>query len=490
MAPPRRVPRPAMIRRTLANLRADRQPLMTRQSYRHELITSGMMPLSIAMVEAGVVGVIAKRVFDVGDLLLAVFTAAPMFSMLTSMVWAKLARGRPKVQAITRLQIALLVIIAAIAVLPVSVTGGYLLAALFVAARCLMAGVITVRSAVWRANYPRRVRGQITANLSVVATMVLVATSLIAAVLLDTNTHSFRAIYPAAALLASVGVIAYSRIRVRRERDMLAFENRPTARPTPHGDDGPIYEYDANDSGGFWQVLKRDATFRSYMTWQFMLGGANMMVEAPVIKIAAESSEQIEPIRLGDAATMSVGFIIAIGLTQAIPITLAMMTVGRWGRLLDRVHIARFRAQQGWMFVVAHLCAALAAWLITDGQLMWGLIALAGGRVLQGVARGGGMIAWNLGHNDFASRRMVAVYMGIHMTLTGVRGAVFPFLGMALYAGLPPFTVPLVGWNVPGFDGLGFHAFVIAAALGTCGTLGFYTLSRRVVGADELYRND
>ena len=39
-----------------------------------------------------------------------------------------------------------------------------------------------------------------------------------------------------------------------------------------------------------------------------------------------------------------------------------------------------------------------------------------------GVARGGGSLAWQLGHNDFARADQLSAYMGIHVTLTGVRG--------------------------------------------------------------------
>ncbi len=57
------------------------------------------------------------------------------------------------------------------------------------------------------------------------------------------------------------------------------------------------------------------------------------------------------------------------------------------------------------------------------------------GRVITGIVNGGGSLAWQLGHNDFAPRDQLSTYMGIHVTLTGVRGAFAPFLGMALYLG-------------------------------------------------------
>jgi hypothetical protein len=68
------------------------------------------------------------------------------------------------------------------------------------------------------------------------------------------------------------------------------------------------------------------------------------------------------------------------------------------------------------------------------------------GRIVLGIANGGGMLAWNLGHHDFARGADAALYMGVHVTLTGVRGAFAPFLGTLIYTGMSaPFVIPGVG---------------------------------------------
>ena len=70
-------------------------------------------------------------------------------------------------------------------------------------------------------------------------------------------------------------------------------------------------------------------------------------------------------------------------------------------------------------------------WAVKFG-LLW---LLAASQVVRGVANGGAMLAWQLGHNDFADRRQVMTYIGVHATLTGVRGATAPFIGMLLFEG-------------------------------------------------------
>jgi hypothetical protein len=95
---------------------------------------------------------------------------------------------------------------------------------------------------------------------------------------------------------------------------------------------------------------------------------------------------------------------------------------------------------------------------------------LALGRFLTSLVNAGGTLAWQLGHNDFAPKERLSAYMGIHVTLTGVRGAVAPFAGMALY----------LGWDakghVPGSTGLGVWLFVLSALLGVVAWRGFARL--------------
>ena len=70
-------------------------PLMTRQSYRYELINSCTMPVAVAMVEGGVASVLAKKAFNVAPWMFAAIMAAPMFANLTSLLWARISRGVP-----------------------------------------------------------------------------------------------------------------------------------------------------------------------------------------------------------------------------------------------------------------------------------------------------------------------------------------------------------------------------------------------------------
>jgi MFS family permease len=420
-------------------------------SYRHERVTDLTFSVGLALMEGGFLGVIADKVYHVHPALLALISAAPMFGNLSSFFWARLADGRRKVPLINALQTACAASVASIAFLPAGPAGGWAIAAAIVACRLLFGGVITLRSLVWTLNYPREARGRVTARLNILNTLALTATSLAGSFFLDARPEHFRWIYAAGALVSLVGVVAFSRVRLLGEDAHLALERGdeaaaasgaplPTARPR-----------------GIVSVLRRDPAFARYQLWQFVLGASNMMIEAPLIYLVSRE--------------LGAGYAASIALTQAIPFGLSIVMMPLWAAWLDRVHILDFRAGHSWLFAISQL-------LTWGGALLGSLWVIGAGRVLLGFARGGGSLAWNLGHNDFAAPDSVALYMGIHATLTGLRGAIAPFLGMLLYVGWSPLALPLVGLELPGFDGIGAHVMLACGLLSLAATRGFDRLNR------------
>ncbi len=463
-----------MIRAVNNHFSAEQLPMMTRPSYRRELVGFMTMPWAMALLEGGVAGVLANKVFDAGPQLIALITAAPMIANLTSFLWAHLARGRSKIAVLVGLWVALLALLVVVATLPATRFGGWLLAAVVVVARCLFAGVLTMRSTIWRQNYPRHLRGRITGRLGQVATLFNVVAMLIASLLLRSDPDNFRFLYPVGALIASVGVVAVSKVRVRGERLLRRYELRPGAQPTPHGSGSPIYEYDPKaDEFSIWSVLRDDRRFRWYMVWQFFAGVANMMSIPVVIYI------------LSDAAELDQGFVISIGLSSVVPMLTASLSMPLWGHLLDRMHIASFRVKQAGTWIAMMLLLWMGAMFAVRGYVVAGLVFIALGRVANGLSMGAGILAWQLGHNDFASRHMVSLYMGVHQVLTGIRGVFAPFLGMWLYTG---WSVLKLGdaTLIPAFAGIGPWVFMVTFALSMIGSLGFWSLSRSIGHNDAL----
>ena len=153
------------------------------------------------------------------------------------------------------------------------------------------------------------------------------------------------------------------------------------------------------------------------------------------------------------------GYLGGILITSVISTTVMIPTIPAWSRLLDRVHILRFRVWHCWSFIAAIACfLAGAAWEVPG--FMWA------GAVLKGVAIGGGVLGWNLGHHDFAPPERTSDYMSVHVTLTGVRVVIGPLAAVQLYE---------IFERTPGLDG--WMVFGVCLALSLAGGLWFIVLA-------------
>ena len=151
------------------------------------------------------------------------------------------------------------------------------------------------------------------------------------------------------------------------------------------------------------------------MFWMGLFGAGNLMLIAQLVVIFAEQLQ------------LSSG--VQIALLSVVPLVTLPLFMPWWARLFDGSHVVVYRARQGWALVVATMIMCLATftgWL----PLLWI------GAIVLGAAYAGANLGWNLGHNDFASIGRAQHYMGVHVTLTGVRGAIAPPLGMLFYQGL------------------------------------------------------
>lgn len=419
----------------------DHAPVRVRHAFGRELINSATMPVAIGLLEGQFMGVLASKVFAADPFIYTTVIAAPNFSNLSSLFWNRLAEGRPKVRLITFMQAALLVCLLAIALCPVDRLGQWILMFSVITARCLLVGIVTLRSAIWRHNYPRRVRATLTGRLAMFNSLIMASTCLLAAWFLKENPQAFRIIYFIGIGAAIIAAIAFSGVRVRGEKAILAREIRARA------------DHRITPSLGMWTILRQDPLFRAYMICQMLAGASNMMVE-PVINSLVTN-------------TFNASFTVSVLIVTVLPITMITLTIPIWARRLDRQHVALFRISQGVLWTVSQL----VTWL---GAMVGSLVVIGIGRVLLGIAHGGGVLAWNLGHNDFATDDKATAYMTAHVTLTGMRGLIAGYLGMSLFLGtlIMPGSTRLV--ELP-FT-LGHHIFLLAAVLSFTSILGYRKL--------------
>jgi len=464
------------------------QPAFVRRAYARELVGEMSFTFPMAMLGPGVVGIIATLLFDVGSLGLATIVAAPMFANLTSTLWARLGHGKPKAKVLAALQATLLAVLVGIALLPTVPASALLLVVLYVAARCVYAGVLTTRTVIWRANYPRHSRSRITGRLMLITTFMLATVPVLAGTLFDQyqadHPWLFRAVYLSAAGIGVVGVVAYAGLRVRRERvlrrDELANTVGSGDTPGPPVKVSPLH------------VLRTDHLFRGYMTWQFCAGVATMAGNTAMVAFVAEQVKRLPPgwHRSFFGLFEIKAYLVGIFLASAVMQLFVALSIPFFAHYLDKVHVTRFRTRHGvvWIFTQAASFAVAYLAAINGVSLGWLLVLLIIPRIGQGLVFGGGRLAWQLGHHDFADRHLAATYMAIHQTLTGIRGCVAPFFGVLLYTGWDAYR--FAGLRINAWDGIGHWVFAITLAFAVVGWAGFVRLDKQVGGDGSAKAHD
>lgn len=414
---------------------------MVRPTYPRELRAWSLLALALGAVEGGVAGVLVKNLFA-GHIdpvwlntAVAIVAGAPAFSNITSFLWASLSQGREKIRFLLGMQVAVMAGLVLIAVAPVNAFGLILMTCGAVLSRCCWAGVTTLRATVWRANFPRAQMGNMAGRLVRAMTFIMGTTGIVLGLSLSAAPESFRLIYLLLAVLGFTGAITYSRLRMRRQKILLRKERELETRE-PHSV-GPL---------AMWRVLRDDKDFRRYMRLMFSFGGGNLAMTPILILIMTDRYG------LTQLKQMLV--------TSSIPLLMMTLTIPLWSRLLDRDHVIHYRARQSWTFVVTFAVYFFAV-LMDMPQLFWL------GAVLQGIGMAGGVLGWNLGHHDFAAPEKASLYMGTHVTLTGVRGLIAPLFGVWLYQ--------LLEHQSPG---AGRYVLALPLFVTTMGAYGFVRMSR------------
>ena len=424
-------------------------PLMARANYGREILAAVCLSFMLAGVETNVVSVLVRNAFDgvVADTTLnfvvAVLAASKAAANVSSFAWVRLNHGLDKLRFTIWLQWAMAAVVVVLAFTPLTAVGLWLFACGVLLTRAIWSGFITIRSTIWNANYDRSYRAVLTGKFAAVQVTVVGLLSLGLGQAMDLNENAFRVLFVIGAVVGSAGILSWSRVRVRGHRKLMRDEasDDSSARPSFN----PVRAF---------AILRHDRSFSGYMACMFLLGLGNLMVP-PLLAIVVKE-------RFG------MGYLGGMVVTTAIPMLMMPLLIPMWARMLSHMHVVRFRVIHAWVFATANGLFFVAALLTAS----WLLYVAA---VVQGLAFAGGALAWTLGHLDFAPPQRASQYMSVHVTLTGVRGLISPFLGVWLYHLMEQVR-----------PGSGSVVFGLSATLSVLGALGFLSLSSRMgLGATE-----
>ena len=427
----------------------ERVPYMARRNYLIEVRHMLLWGMFAGMFEGSVSSIVVAKTFNAGPWLITIVMATPMFANLLGLVWGQVATGRRKRPLFMALAGATTLVIGSVALAPANEIGGWVFAGQVALARVLLSGCMTVRSGLWKCNYPVARRGRIAARLQLVRFSLAIATVTAASILFDLSPMTYVYAYPAAALIGAAAVLTLQRMHVRGEKAELAAMNRSRAAKdelSPRGLLGPLR--------GAIDIIREDRDFRRYLLAMALLGSANIMV-MPIMTIIVTKQLRLSYYYSGN-------------ILEILPRLLMMGSLMLWAGLFDSVGVVRFRVRNGFAWCGSAFFGGLAALVIVLDPDFDSLAAFTGAvsfvalsRLCEGLGKGGGAIAWNLGHLHFAKSAKAELYMGTHVFLTGLRGLVMPFLGTFLYLRYGPV------------------AFAVALFLAISGLLTFASLARR-----------
>jgi MFS family permease len=372
-----------------------------------ELVTWSLSAVALGAVEGGLLGVIVKNHF--GDaaspaavnIAVVVVASAPSFTNLSSFLFAALAAGRDKLALMSRLMLFMAGCLVVMVLPGINAFGLIVFCLMAVMARTAWSGILTIRAAVWRANYSREWRGRVTARIVRLASLLVAGYSALTGVLLDWRDDAFRPAFLLAAACALFAARVYRNARVRGHRQLLAAEKAEQA-----------LQGRRLTMSVFTRVLRTNADFRRYMVSMMVFGSGNMML-LPMLVIMLNEYLVLSQFR-------------QVVVTSSLPLFVLYFSVPYWARLLDQRHIFSYRAIHSWLFVVASALFATAI-ISRTAELLWPA------SIVLGSAYAGGHLGWNLGHNDFSNDANASHYMAIHVTLTGLRGVIMPFIGVGFY---------------------------------------------------------
>lgn len=353
----------------------------------------------IGAISAGVgslLGNIAVSILQASQWDLALMTSLEGTGMLLAFFWGSVAAGRPKMPFVFW---------------PGIICGSFFfflgwinLPTVF----CALVGVMGLignvgapaKAGIVSSNMPSRLRGRISGFVQRWAILIVVIVGIAGAELIQGASWIYRWILPIGGVFGIASAIVYRRIKVRGERNSAA-------------------EQQVSDSSFFaaFRVLGRDKLFRTYMIDFFLFGFANLLT-LPITLIVLRDD-------------MNADFRQIQWTNIIIPATTGLLTVGFWGRVLDRANPVVMRAWMNLVWIALPLCyyfaprhpVSFAGFTMSPVHFIW-----IGTFVQGSIAAGQGLI-WMLGATYFARKADVPLYQGVHIGLTGLRALIGAYVG-------------------------------------------------------------
>lgn len=291
-------------------------------------------------------------------------------------------------------------------------------------------------SAMWQANISPAYRSRLWGLTGMVMTVISMAAAYISGVILDHDPWSYRWMYAVGGILGMAGIYVLAKSPLRGLYKLRAEYAVPTFGRAVIK---PLHNLIV--------LLKQDSNYFHFEAAFFLYGVAFMLLSPALpmymVNVAKMSYEQ---------SGIATGLLGQLGMIFAAII---------WGRMMDRIGPTLLCAIIFTILALFPAVLLLGPVLSAHGVPLVYIVYI--GYIIFGLGMSGIHIAWSLGPIVFAGNRDASTYLGVHVTLTGLRGSIAPMLGA-------------IGLNVFGYTAV----FTVAAIFFLLGTTGMLHLSMKL----------
>jgi len=255
---------------------------------------------------------------------------------------------------------------------------------------------------IYQTNFTHKNRGIAFGFMSSLIILISLIATYITGKLLDVNETYFRYFFVIAAIFGTIGAIIMARIRINKnKRSDKAFPNKKQLLLSP--------------VKRSIEVLKKNKDFACFERNYFVYGIGFMVILPAIPKYL------VDYLQMDYSQTfLAKGVLSQLGILLLAPLA---------GKLFSRINPMKFNAITFGLLSLYPLILLISSFFI--GQVYTNyLVYLA--FIVFGIAMAGVFISWNISSIYFAGNEDVAMYQGLHVTLTGIRGLFAPFLGYAI----------------------------------------------------------
>ncbi len=283
-------------------------------------------------------------------------------------------------------------------------------------------GIIPATNAILQANISRPLLGKLySVTVSIASSATMIGT-FIGGLVLEAHQKNFQWLFALAGVVGFIGIYLRSKVHIRggaprkgektlflRGEPLLKVFYRSVVVPLVHSTN----------------VLKQNPTFATFER-NFFIYGLAFMIMAVVAPVFLVEELAISYTQVGIS-----GFFFQLATIATLPI---------FGRFYDKNDPAKFSR---WVYLILafypltlFLAKPLAELISIPPIIMVYLSSIIFGAGMAGLS-----LVWSLGNIFFAGERDAAPFMGAHITLVGIRGAMGPVIGYILNTFFGPYPV-------------------------------------------------